>query len=128
MSTLIQAQAIRLADYLAANPNSTRKQIERALGLTTYFHHVVGYIRNRAGSEVLVTKYDKSRGAYVYALALGKDEAMDYVKKRRSKVRGEIVNIIGIIDRTSAKFGEDLVIQMVRVQLQNAVNSLDVQV
>lgn len=120
--------AIALVDFLALNPESTRGEAEAhlsRLGHHQALHHLVAYVREAVGDEVLTTRYDKARRAYVYALALTRQDGTDYVVRRRMKVRNEVNNLVDMCDRMTAKFGDDGELRMVRAMLSSVVTIMD---
>lgn len=128
MSTKMVDQALNLITYLSAHPDSTRAEVEAKV-LTapgsSAFPALVQLIRNKVGAEVVVTAYDKSRGAYVYRLATTAEDGHKYVLRRKQMVRNTVQNLVGICDRILARHGSEPEIALTRTLLSSIVAILD---
>jgi hypothetical protein len=123
--TKMLQQGVRLIEYLTAHPDSSRRDIERHVSFPSYFHNVVGYVRNVVGEEVLTTRYDRARGTWVYRLALDSATGHEYVSGRKIRVRNEAANLVAICNRIENKFGPDREVALTRALLDSVVNILD---
>ena len=132
MSTAtMRTQGNTLLDYLVLHPDCNIRELEQELRAKhgpahTYVHMVISLIRNRYGVDVITCKYDRMRRKYVYRIAENKFQAIGYVKQRKEKIRNEMNNVIGLLERTEAKWPNDPDVRYARAMLQAAVDVLAV--
>lgn len=121
-------QSLRMVEYLSKHPNAKADELQNDLAKhfanASYVHHVISFVRNKVGTEVLVCSYDRVRHAWTYSLAMSAQESFEYVRGRRVKVRNEAGNLVQILNRCEAKWPADSDLRLCRKMLESVVNIL----